>query len=175
MRLRGSGDPPGPPEPAGGAGFWLSRQLDILRTDLTQAFRSLRTSPVTTVATILMLAVAIGLTTLTFGVVYATTIRDLPYEHVDRLVEIDHWGERVDGRFGHSVDTDNCTTPVALTADAVTMSSSSDTPCSSRRGAAPAWISYKSRKEIRCPPISCTVRVSRTMCRSNTPDFKRSV
>ena len=104
MRLRSLTGRPEPPDgrrrerrsPAA----WLGRQVDVFGTDARHSFRALARAPWMTAAAIATLAVAIGLTALTFSVVYATTLRELPYERPDRLVEVWHWGQRTDGRSG---------------------------------------------------------------------------
>lgn len=76
--------------PPGLAGRAL-RQVDITFLDLVHATRSLARRPVLTSAAVITLATAIGLTTLTFGLAYGATLRELPYPNADRLVDVVHY------------------------------------------------------------------------------------
>ncbi|HEV8447179.1 MAG TPA: ADOP family duplicated permease [Gemmatimonadaceae bacterium] len=59
-----------------------------MRTDIRDALRALRRSPVFTLVAVLTLALAIGSATAMFGVVDAVFIRGLPYGSADRLQTI---------------------------------------------------------------------------------------
>ena len=66
--------------------------LEILRRDLAHASRSLRNTPVFSVAAILALALGIGAATAMLSVVNAVLLRPLPYADADRLVVVLHDG-----------------------------------------------------------------------------------
>src|SRR3954453_21729937 len=62
--------------------------LDILRSDLAWAFRSLRRSPAFTATAILVAAIGIGATTAAFTLTDHVLLRPLPFAHPDSLVKI---------------------------------------------------------------------------------------
>ena len=57
-------------------------------TSLRHALRSLKRTPVFTVAVILTLVLGIGSVTSMFAIVYGVLLEPLPYGHPDRLVSV---------------------------------------------------------------------------------------
>jgi putative ABC transport system permease protein len=76
-----------------------SAWLDALRQDTVFALRGARRSPGHTLFAVAMLALAIGLTTGTFTVIYGALLRPLPFPHADRLYTLlsqDSTGKRIE-------------------------------------------------------------------------------
>ena len=61
---------------------------DLLRQDVRTAIRTLRRAPGFTVAAVLIAALGIGATTVTFGVADHVLVRPLPFPEPDRLVKL---------------------------------------------------------------------------------------
>src|SRR5688500_3783022 len=61
---------------------------DSIRSDLRQAFRSLRINRGFSLAVILTMALGIGATSAVFSVAYGVLLRPLPYADADRLVRL---------------------------------------------------------------------------------------
>jgi hypothetical protein len=59
----------------------------VLR-DLSFAWRTLRRSPVFTIAAVVTIALGVGASTAIFSVANAVLLRPLPYDHPDRLVVV---------------------------------------------------------------------------------------
>jgi putative ABC transport system permease protein len=68
------------------AEVWV--QLGTVLQDMRYAARSLRRSPLFTIASTLTLAIGIGVNTAMFAVVYGVLIRPLPYIDADRLYQL---------------------------------------------------------------------------------------
>jgi putative ABC transport system permease protein len=66
----------------------LATPTVALLRDLRYAGRSLRRAPVITVASVLTLALGIGVNTAVFSVLYGVVLRPLPYAHPDALVQV---------------------------------------------------------------------------------------
>ena len=76
-----------------------SAWLDALRQDTVFALRGARRSPGHTLFAVVMLAMAIGLTTGTFTVIYGALLRPLPFPRADRLYTLqsqDSTGKRIE-------------------------------------------------------------------------------
>ncbi|HUE76358.1 MAG TPA: ABC transporter permease [Longimicrobiales bacterium] len=63
--------------------------MDNLLKDLRVGFRKLLRDPSLTVTAVLALMLGIGLTTMTFSIVYGALYRGLPFEDADRLVHLE--------------------------------------------------------------------------------------
>ena len=66
-----------------------------MRSDLREAFRSLRAAPGFTAVVILTLALAIGVNATLFSVLYGVLLRPLDYANPDRLVVLFESNERI--------------------------------------------------------------------------------
>jgi putative ABC transport system permease protein len=62
-----------------------------LTQDLRYALRQLRKSPGFAITAMVTLALAVGITTAVFSVIYAELIRPLPYDHPDQIVHLETW------------------------------------------------------------------------------------
>ncbi len=71
-----------------------------LRSDLRQAFRSLRATPGFTAVALVVLTLGIGATTAIFSVVDAVVLRGLPFDEHDRLVAVGQRDTRPVAAFG---------------------------------------------------------------------------
>ena len=70
--------------------------MDELQQDLRHAARVLRYEPALSASAILTVALAVGVTTAVFSVLYGVLLRPLPYPGADRLVTV--WEEHPGGR-----------------------------------------------------------------------------
>jgi putative ABC transport system permease protein len=83
-----------------GAAFhalWLRQRhwmIDMLRQDLSYAWRMLRRTPAFTTVAVLTLALGIGATTAMFSLVHTVLIAPLPFADPDRLVQV--WEDNAD-------------------------------------------------------------------------------
>ena len=84
------------------------RWLDDLGRDVRHAVRGLRRNPGFTATVVVVLAVGIGVTTATFGIVYGVLLRPLPYPDPDAIV---HVGEVREGQSGSSLFLTNTMLP----------------------------------------------------------------
>src|ERR1043166_2569328 len=64
----------------------VQRWVDVLRQDLTYAWRNLRRTPAFTAVAVTSLALAIGANTAVFGLAHSMLFALLPLPHADRLV-----------------------------------------------------------------------------------------
>ena len=60
--------------------------METLRQDVSLALRGLVRNPLFAITVILTMALGIGANTAIFSVVHAVLLRELPYEHGDRMV-----------------------------------------------------------------------------------------
>ena len=74
-------------EPAGRGGLMAGRFAD-LRADLRTAIRSLRHAPLTSVGSLVTLAIGIGATTALFSVANGVLLKPLPFPRAERLVVV---------------------------------------------------------------------------------------
>jgi putative ABC transport system permease protein len=63
-------------------------EITTMWYDVRHAIRSLRSAPTFTIAALVVLSLAIGVSTAIFSVVDAVALRSLPYEESERLVEV---------------------------------------------------------------------------------------
>src|SRR5262245_8369349 len=76
--------------PAGGSGWNLEAQPQMLARDFSFAIRTLRKSPAFAVTAVVTVALGIGASTAIFSVMNAVLLKPLPYPSPDRLAII--WG-----------------------------------------------------------------------------------
>jgi len=100
---------------AGGGWRWADLIVDIARTaprehgsvlmnDLRYAIRMIARSPLFSTAVILTVALAIGATTAIFSVVNAVILQPLPFDHPQRLVQVNEKNDKLKlPNFGASV------------------------------------------------------------------------
>lgn len=65
-----------------------------LAQDLRYALRQLRKSPGFAITAVLTLALAVGITTAVFSVIYAELIRPLPYNHPEQIYHLQTWSRQ---------------------------------------------------------------------------------
>ena len=78
----------------------------MLLRDLSFAWRTLRRSPVFTIAAVATIALGVGASTAIFSVTNAVLLRPLPYDHPDRLVVV-YMDLRNRNNFGMPLSTEN--------------------------------------------------------------------
>jgi len=78
----------------------------MLLRDLSFAWRTLRRSPVFTIAAVATIALGVGASTAIFSVTNAVLLRPLPYDHPDRLVVV-YMDLRTRNNFGMPLSTEN--------------------------------------------------------------------
>ena len=68
--------------------------MTSLMQDLRYALRQLRKNPGFTISAVLTLALAVGITTAVFSVLYAELIRPLPYSHPEQIFYLQTWSRQ---------------------------------------------------------------------------------